>query len=269
VADGILSGPIDAEPRRRGVYPAVAVKPGLVVRHRSGVTGAVIDWRPSRVILLDRGGKRHQLLNEPGAFLINGQRVTLEAPERPPSVRRLTSSGSVAVEERTAHTARGSRIWVEGLHDAELVEHVWGDDLRVEGIVVEPLHGVDNLADLVAEFAPNRSRRLGVLVDHLVAGSKEQRIVATIRDPDVLVTGHPFVDIWAAINPSLVGLRAWPDVPRTLPWKEGVCQALGVDDPRRFWRQLLSKVHNYADLHPTLVGSVEQLVDFLTEPTED
>ena len=84
----------------------------------------------------------------------------------------------------------------------------------------------------------------------------------------MLVTGHPFVDIWAAINPSLVGLRAWPDVPRNLVWKEGICQALGVDDPRRFWKQLLGKVRTYADLHPTLVGSVERLVDFLTEPTD-
>ncbi len=251
------------------MYPFVAVQPGLVVRHRSGVTGAVIDWRPSRVILLDRSGKRHQLVNEPGAFLINGQKVTLEAPERPPSVRRLTNSGSIAsTEDRPARVARGSRIWVEGVHDAELVEHVWGDDLRGEGIVVEPLHGIDNLADLVADFAPNRSRRLGVLVDHLVTGSKERRLVAQIRDPDVLVTGHPFVDIWAAINPSLVGLRAWPDVPRNLVWKEGICQALGVDDPRRFWKQLLGKVRTYADLHPTLVGSVERLVDFLTEPTD-
>ena len=34
---------------------------------------------------------------------------------------------------------------MEGKHDAELVEKVWGHDLRIEGVVVEPLHGVDDL----------------------------------------------------------------------------------------------------------------------------
>ena len=49
--------------------------------------------------------------------------------------------------------ARASRILVEGVHDAELVEKVWGDDLRVEGVVVERLDGMDHLAAVVA-FRP-------------------------------------------------------------------------------------------------------------------
>ena len=60
-----------------------------------------------------------------------------------------------------ARTARASRIWVEGVHDAELVEKVWGEDLRLEGIVVEPLHGVDDLAGAFREYCPGRRRRLG------------------------------------------------------------------------------------------------------------
>ena len=54
-----------------------------------------------------------------------------------------------------AHVARASRIWVEGVHDAELVERVWGDDLRIEGIVVERLDGADHLADEVRAFGPH------------------------------------------------------------------------------------------------------------------
>ena len=77
----------------------------------------------------------------------------------------------------TARVARASRIWVEGIHDAALVERIWGDDLRIEGVVVEPLDGIDELPAAVAEFGPGPTRRLGVLVDHLVAGSKESRIV--------------------------------------------------------------------------------------------
>ena len=38
-----------------------------------------------------------------------------------------------------ARVARQSRIYVEGRHDAELVERIWGDDLRHVGVVVEHL----------------------------------------------------------------------------------------------------------------------------------
>ena len=74
------------------------------------------------------------------------------AAQRPSAAR--SASGSVKVVGHTARTARAARIWVEGLHDAELVERVWGHDLRVEGIVVEPMHGMDDLAAAVAAFGP-------------------------------------------------------------------------------------------------------------------
>ena len=93
--------------------------------------------------------------------------------------------------------ARASRIFVEGRHDAELVERVWGDDLRLEGVVVELLDGVDRLPEVLAEFGPGATRRAGVLVDHLVPGSKERRMADRVASPHVLVVGHPFVDVWA------------------------------------------------------------------------
>ncbi len=65
---------------------------------------------------------------------------------------------------------------MEGRHDAELVEKVWGDDLRVEGVVVEYLQGVDLLDAALRDDPPSSDRRYGVLVDHLVPGSKESRI---------------------------------------------------------------------------------------------
>ena len=69
---------------------------------------------------------------------------------------------------------------MEGIHDAELIERIWGDDLRAEGVVVEPQSGVDTLIGAVAHFGPGPRRRLGVLVDHLVPGSKESRIAAQV-----------------------------------------------------------------------------------------
>jgi hypothetical protein len=149
------------------------------------------------------------------------------------------------------------------VHDAELVEKVWGDDLRVEGVVVERLDGADHLEAVVAEFAPGPDRRLGILLDHLVDGSKEARLAATVRDRHVLVTGHPYVDVWQAVRPKAAGIAAWPEIPKGTPWKEGVCAALGAGDPRAFWRHLLASVSDWKDLEQPFVNAVERLVDFV------
>ncbi len=151
---------------------------------------------------------------------------------------------------------------MEGRHDAELVQHVWGDELAELAIVVEPMHGIDGLVAMVADFRPSGDRRLGILVDHLVAGSKEDRITRQVAGPDVLVTGHPFVDVWAGIRPQVMNLTEWPDVPRTVEWKQGLCDALGVS-LTDFWPRLRNRVRTFADLRPELVGAVEQLIDFV------
>jgi hypothetical protein len=163
--------------------------------------------------------------------------------------------------------ARASRIYVEGRHDAELVEKIWGDDLRELGVVVEYLAGIDHLPPIVAGFAPGPARRLGVLVDHLVTGSKESRIAAQVSSAHVLVVGHPFIDIWQAVTPASLGIAAWPAVPRGTPWKEGVLRALGWDgDTAAGWRRILGAANSYTDLEPALLGRVEELIDFVTAP---
>ena len=166
-----------------------------------------------------------------------------------------------------------SSDFVEGRHDAELVEKVWGDDLRVEGVVVEYLGGVDDLAEHLRDFRPGPERRVGVLVDHLVPGSKESRIAAGIaKSPvgkHVLVVGHPFIDIWQAVRPDLLGIKEWPAVPRHLDWKHGTCHLLGWPhrdqaDIARAWQHILGRVRSYHDLDPALLGRVEELIDFVT-----
>jgi hypothetical protein len=228
--------------------------------------GAVVGHGKDGVTLEDRLGRRRIFPLTPAGFLLDGAPVTLVAPPKtaPTGPRRRTASGSFAVADAPARVARASRIWVEGIHDAALVERIWGDDLRVEGVVVEPLDGIDVLADRVAEFRPGAGRRVGVLVDHLVPNSKESRIVAGIRDPDVLVTGHPYVDIWQAVKPAAVGIRAWPSVPRGIEWKAGVCAALGVAEPREMWRRILASVKGYADVEVPLLRAMEELIDFVT-----
>ncbi len=242
---------------------------GLVVEDSEGrFCGAVVGYEKGTVTLEDRHGKRRVFPLAPGAFLLEGQPVTLvpPAPARPAAASR-TASGSVAAPKAPAKVARVSRIYVEGKHDAELVEKIWGDDLRDVGVVVEYLEGIDDLPSIVAGFSPAPGRRLGVLVDHLVDGSKESRIAAGVRSPHVLIVGHPFRDIWAAVRPSAVGIAAWPRVPPGQPWKEGVLRAIGwPPDTAAGWQRILRSVRSYADLAPELLGRVEELIDFVTEP---
>lgn len=245
--------------------PEVAAEPGLVVEDpASGFCGAVVRCEAGNVVLEDRHRKQRVFPLRTAGFLLEGEPATLVRPKPAAAQPRTSASGSVRVEGATARTARASRIWVEGVHDAELIERVWGHDLRVEGVVVEPLHGVDDLAALVETFGPAPHRRLGVLVDHLVDGSKESRIVEAVADENVLVTGHPYVDIWEAVTPAALGIRAWPEIPKGTPWKEGVCAALGWGEPAQGWRRVLDAVSSYREVETPLIGAVERLIDHVT-----
>ena len=261
------------------VRPTVveAVRDLVVEEAATGFVGAVVGYEGRLLRLEDRRGSVRLFPIGPG-FLIDGKPVALRLPKTPASGPQFgaqrTASGSVAVESHRARIARASRIFVEGRHDAELVEKVWGADLRVEGVVVEYLEGVDHLTEVLREFEPGADRRVGVLVDHLVAGSKESRIADTVGagagGEFVLVVGHPFVDVWQAVKPSRVGLDAWPDIPRSVEWKHGICEALGWPhadqaDIAAGWQRILGSVRTYADLEPSLLGRVEQLIDFVTD----
>ncbi|MDT5238802.1 MAG: hypothetical protein QOD97_1000, partial [Mycobacterium sp.] len=241
----------------------------------TGYVGAIVAVEYGRMQLEDRNGRRKSFPVGPG-YLIDGKPVILNPPRRAaPTAPTRTASGSVAVTGGRARTALASRIYVEGRHDAELVEQVWGDDLRVEGVVVEYLGGIDDLAAIVAEFQPGPGRRLGVLVDHLVAGSKETRIAGAVeRGPGgahTLVVGHPFIDIWQAVKPARLGLETWPVVPRGTDWKHGICEGLGWPhagqaDIAEAWRRIRGSVRDWNDLEPALIGRVEELIDFVAQP---
>ncbi|MDH6125209.1 DUF3097 domain-containing protein [Kitasatospora sp. GP82] len=258
--------------KRQQPAPEVAAERDLVVEEvGTGFCGAVVRCEKTAegptVTLEDRFGKHRVFPLTPRGFLLEGKVVTLVRPSAPAPARTpgRTASGSVAVPGARARVARESRIYVEGRHDAELVERAWGDDLRIEGVVVEYLEGIDDLPAIVADFAPGSGRRLGVLVDHLLPGTKEHRIAAQVTDESVLVVGHPYIDIWQAVKPGSVGIPAWPAVPRGEVWKEGICRRLGwpVDTPAA-WKRILASVDSYKDLEPQLLGKVEELIDFVT-----
>jgi len=264
---GMLAGRGDTRPIPRRVATA-----GLLVEVASSdFAGTVVHCDAREVVLRDRRGRTRRFARTPGAFLVDDVRVEL-VPEAAsaagggaggtgsPGPGR-TASGSIPAPDLGPQVARASRLWVEGIHDAELLEQVWGDDLRSAAIVVEPMHGADDLASAVARFEPGPTRRLGVLLDHLVPGSKESRLAATIHHPDVLVVGHPFVDVWAAIDPRLLGRERWPEVPRGEPYKDGLARRLGFADRHQAWPALRGLVRTWHDLDVTLRHAVESLLD--------
>lgn len=258
----------------RKVVPEVPADPDLVVEVAAdGYCGAVVAVRGGNVELEDRLGKV-RLFPLGGGFLVDGEPVRLVAPKAAaPQGRLRTASGSFVAPQQRARVARASRILVEGRHDAELVEKVWGADLRVEGVVVEYLQGIDLLDELLSDEPPSAERRYGVLVDHLVAGSKETRIAQQIlRGPHgkhLKIVGHPHIDVWQCVRPEAVGIAAWPQVPRGIDWKTGVLRALGWPadeqaDVAHAWQRILGSVRTYRDLDPALLGRVEELIDFVT-----
>ncbi|BBH16091.1 hypothetical protein Back2_03780 [Nocardioides baekrokdamisoli] len=263
-------------PARGRTVDVPATLGDVVEEVSTGFCGEIVgvDRQLSTVTLEDRRLKRRTFELGPG-FLHEGRPVALvaAATSAAPAAPARTASGSIAVQGVRARTARASRIFVEGRHDAELVEKVWGDDLRIEGVVVEFLGGVDDLADHLMDFKPGPGRKVGVLVDHLVRGSKESRIAdAIVRGPNgahVRIVGHPFIDVWQAVKPDRLGLSAWPTIPRSIEWKKGICQHMGWPhrdqaDIARAWKFILSKVNSYDDLEPALLGRVEELIDFVT-----
>ena len=263
-------------PRNGRAVEAPAVRGEVVEEVETDFCGEIVavDRDLHTVTLEDRRARRRTFPLGAG-FLLEGRPVILTAPvtRAAPARATRTASGSIAVHDAKARVARQNRIYVEGRHDAELVERVWGDDLRIEGVVVEYLGGVDDLASHLKDFRPGPGRRVGVLVDHLVKGSKEQRIADAIRrsdiGPHVLITGHPFIDIWQAVSPDRLGIGAWPAVPRGEDWKKGTCQRLGWPhrdqaDIARAWKHVLGGVRGFQDLDPALLGRVEELIDFVT-----
>ncbi|MGK2875183.1 MAG: DUF3097 domain-containing protein [Nocardioides sp.] len=258
-------------PARGRATPAIAELGAVVEEVTTDWCGEIVavDRDLDTLTLEDRRGKRRSFPLGPG-FLLDGRPVILQPPARGTAgVATRTASGSIAVPSARARVAKASRIFVEGRHDAELVERVWGDDLRIEGVVVEYLGGIDDLGEQLSDFAPGPDRRAGVLVDHLVPGSKESRIAEGLQSDHVLIVGHPFIDVWQAVKPSRLGLHEWPRIPRSMEWKKGICKHMGWPardqaDIARAWQFILSKVTSYDDLEPAVLGRVEELIDFVT-----
>ncbi|MDN6274700.1 MAG: DUF3097 domain-containing protein, partial [Corynebacterium casei] len=148
-AGDILGGHARSKPVE---YPVVPAKPGMVVEvFGDDFVGAVMGVDKTVygdvIRLEDRRGAQRVFNLIKGGFLLEGKRVSLKRYVAPRQTETKSNSGSRRVENLEAKVAAPSRIWVEGIHDAAIVEKVWGHDLRVEGVVVEYLEGLDNLEE--------------------------------------------------------------------------------------------------------------------------
>ena len=99
-------------------YPTVPAEPGLLVEVRAtGYVGAVVGFERTYdgdfVRLEDRHGAQHLFKLRTGAFMVDGQIVSLTrfvAKQQP----ARSNSGSRKVAGVQAKVAAPSRIWVEG-----------------------------------------------------------------------------------------------------------------------------------------------------------
>src|SRR5690625_7801970 len=79
---------------------------------------------------------------------------------------------------------------------------------------------------------------------------------------NVLIVGHPYVDIWQAVKPEVIGIQAWPKIPRSEDWKTGMLARLGLPhttpaDIGLGWKKILAQVNSFTDLEAALLGRVE------------
>ncbi len=246
---------------------------GMVVEDpTSGFCGSVVRWENGLIVLEDRKGRRRSFPFGPGILAGRQAGEPGAAPSgrgRPPPPTPRPARASA--RSQPAKVAAASRIYVEGRHDAELVEKIWGDDLRHVGVVVEYLGGIDDLPAIVAEFAPGPGRRLGVLVDHLVR--RQQGVPHRQRPRLRQRPGHR-----ASVHRHLAGGEARTRRPGGLagrPARASTGSTASASpsggpantqaDIAATWQWILGRVRDWNDLDPALPREVERLIDFVTE----
>ncbi len=189
VADGILSGPIDLDRgagRPRVASPTVPATPGLALTERSSSAQlVVVAFVAGTVTVRDAFGETTQLRGPPGPrFAVDGRAVTLgpaaAAPAAAPVARRAGRSplpprpgwpGPAASSSRASTTPSWLRAGV-GRRPAP----------RGHRRRAARRHGPPRRRD-PARSGPAPGRRLGVLLDHLVDGTKEARAAAATFRP--------------------------------------------------------------------------------------
>ena len=264
ISGGILAGPVGPRERLAIRYPIVEARVGMRVAHRgSRFSGTVESVRSNEVSIAGTTGLVRQFPLEPGVFVVDGAPVTLRRGPSKTTAAPRTASGSVAVPGARARTARASRIVVEGMHDAELLERVWGDDLRIVGVVVERLDGLAHIEAFLTDFQPGPSRQSACWSTISSPAVKRSGLPGAGRVPTCCSPAPRTSTCGQQFGRGCWGSNAGPRF-RRVSRSRKACAALGYDEPRDLWNDLSRSVKSYKDLEVSVVGAVERLIDFVT-----
>ena len=240
---------------------------------QTGYVGAVVRVEYGRVYLEDRRGHMRGFPLGPGYFS-RGRPVILTAPRR----TAPAAAGDRVRFGRRVGCPRPGRAGLPHLRRRSprrrLVAQVWGEDLRIEGVVVEQLGGVDDLVEIVAEFARAGAPSWGCLSTTLsrvrrrrgspmrCGGARRHRHPGRRSSLRRHLAGRETAAVGAgrlAQGAAAGGVEA-----RRVPGAQPAAQRSGGH------RQGLA-AHPFAGsrlerLKPALISRVEELIDFVTAP---
>ena len=226
----------EARPRRRGAAELGAVVEEVTTDWCGEIVA--VDRDLHTLTLEDRRGKRRTFPLGPG-FLLEGRPVILAAPVRGGGPGEADAYG-VRLGRRPRRQGPGRpgqpdlrrgparrRAGREGLGRRP------ADRGRGRGV---PRRRRRPRPTTCATSGPAPSAGSACSSTTWCAGSKESRIAQRIaKSPvgkHVLIVGHPFIDIWAAVKPERLGLQRWPDVPAQHRVEEGRLPAARLAAPR-------------------------------------
>ena len=263
------------------VVPEIALERGMVLEDATtGFCGAVTRWENGLVVLEGRDDKRRSFPIGHG-LLLEGKPVAVTVPPRRPAgcggwrdhrAGRRRARSPVRPSGPRWHCPAGStsRVgttpsWSRRSGATTCATSAWWSSSWTASTTS---------LTIVAEFRPERGRRLGVLADHLVPGSKESRIAAGVAKGPygayVLVAGHPFIDIWQAVKPADWGCRRGPTcraapTSSTAPARRWVGRTATKPTSGAPGSGSWPTSTSWSDLERGLLTPVEQLIDFVTQ----
>ncbi len=266
---GILSGPIDLDGGRpRPSYPSVEAVTGLEVTQRgTGLRGVIVSSSGALVTVRDPNGRDRQLRLRPGGFEVDRRQVTLVPPTAATSAPGRTASGSVAVPGRRLESPGPVASWWRAATTPSWWRRCGATTCAWRAWWSSCWTGLTTWSRWSGASARDRGGGWGCCWTTWWTGRRRHGWPPGSTTPTCWCAVIPS---WTCGRRSSPGWRVWPRgpaVPRDEEWKAGVCRRIGVDDPRAFWPRLLGAVSSYADLEPALVGAVERLIDFVTEPS--
>ena len=157
------------------------------------------------------------------------------------------------------------RYWVPVLLSSEIAEKD-GPQVRVKilGERLLAFRDSEGQAGLIDEFCSHRGASL------FLGRNEEGGIRCSYHGLKFDRLGNCVDAPCAPQACKVMGIKAWPVVPRDVDFKKGTLAALGLPnrdqtDVARAWQSMLARVRTFRDLDPDFTREVEKLIDFVTQ----